>query len=112
MSRAPDASTTAARSSVHWSTTGALPVLDRVRQAHPAAVEDNHTTERTQPVEQTSEPGLLLEQLEREEPARHHHDVAGRLGGRVRVEDSVRDMRPVVGLGVENVDHDLESRIP
>ena len=88
----------------------ALPVRDRVRQTQPAPVEDDHTTERTQAVEQTSEPGLLLEQLERDQPTRHHHDVAGRLGGRVRVEHPVRDVRPVVGSGVEDVDHDLESR--
>ena len=32
------------------------------------------------------------------------------LGGRIRVEDLVRDMRPVAGLGVENLGHDVESR--
>ena len=101
MSRASDASTTAERSSVHCVDDRALPVLDRVRQPHPPAVEDDHTTERTQPVEQASEPGLLLEQLEREEPTRHHHDVARGFGRRLRVEDPVRDLRSVVGLGVE-----------
>ena len=110
MSRAPDASTTAARSSVHCSRTVRSQSVIGSDRPTPAAVEDDHTTERTQPVEQTGEPGLLLEQLERDQPTRHHHDVAGRLGGRVRVEHPVRDVRPVVGLGVENVDHDLESR--
>ena len=88
----------------------ALPALDRVRLTDPAAVEDDHTTERTQPVEQTSEPRLLLEQLERDEPTRHHNNVARRPGRRVRVQDPVRDMGPVLGLSVKNVDHDDESR--
>jgi hypothetical protein len=84
--------------------------LNRVRQTHPATVEDDHTTERAQPVEQTSKPGLLPEQLERDEPTRHHDDVAGKLDGRIGVEDLVRNMRSVVDLDEANIDHDLESR--
>ncbi len=88
----------------------ALPVRDRVRETHPAPVEDDHTAERTQAVEQTGESGLLLEQLERDQPTRHHHDVAVRPGGLVRIEHPVPDVRPIGGSGVEDVDHDLESR--
>ena len=88
----------------------AVPVDDRVRQPDAATVEHDDVAERAQPVEHASDPGLVLEELHRDEPARHHDDGPPVVTLPLGLEHPVREVRAVLGLCELDVAHRRESR--
>ena len=83
----------------------ALEVGRRIRETDPAAIEDHHPPDLSEPFEQPLEARVALERLHREHPARHHHDVV-RVGAvQPGVEHLVRDVGAVGGAGVLDLGH-------